>query len=48
MKILFPTEQILCEYIKALLHIIDYERFHEQMKTKRSNNEIIMVDSILF
>jgi hypothetical protein len=48
MKILFPTEPILCEYIKALIRIIDYEPFHKQMKTKRSNNETILVDVILF
>jgi hypothetical protein len=47
MKVLFPTEQILCEYIRALIRIIDYEPFHQQMKPIRSNNETMLFDAIL-
>jgi len=48
MRILFPTEQILCEYIKALIRIIDYEPFHKRMKARRSNKETMLIDAILF
>jgi hypothetical protein len=47
MKILFPTEQILCDYIQALIRIIAYEPFHKQIKTERSNDETILLDVTL-
>jgi hypothetical protein len=47
MKILFPTEQILCDFIDALVRILSYKPFHKEMKPKRSNSETILIDNIL-
>ena len=47
MKILFPTEQMLCEYVQALIRIIAYDPFHKQIKTERSNDETILLDVTL-
>ena len=47
-KILFSTEHILCEYIQALVRILDHTVFHKQIQSRRSNYETILLDSILF
>lgn len=48
MKILFSPEQSLYDYINGLIRIIDYEPFHQEIKIDRSNNETILIDTILF
>jgi len=47
MKILFPTEQILCDFIDALVRILSYKPFHKEIKSKRLNCETILIDAIL-
>ncbi|CAF1311898.1 unnamed protein product [Didymodactylos carnosus] len=47
--ILFPTEQIICKYIDALIHIIGQKQFLGLITAQRSNDETILVDiSLLF
>jgi len=46
-KTLLPTDSILRNYIEALVRIILYEPFHENLLTEWSNNETILVDSLL-
>ncbi len=46
-KTLFPTEQVLCDHIQELIHIIGYKPFHTQIKAMRSNDETILIDLIL-
>ncbi len=43
-KILFSTEQILCDFAQALIEIISYEPFHREIKPKRWNHETILMD----
>ena len=47
LKILFPTEQITCDYIQALVRIIRYKPFYDKIAIQRSNNETILMDSTL-
>lgn len=47
MKILFPTEQIACDHVQELIHIVAHKPFHLQIKSVRSNDETILIDSIL-
>ncbi|CAF1282392.1 unnamed protein product, partial [Adineta ricciae] len=44
---LLVTENILCDYVRALLHIIEYEPFYKSLKTQWCNDETILFDSIL-
>jgi hypothetical protein len=46
-KTLFPTEQILCDFIEVLIRIISYEPFYKEIKPERSNTETILLDIIL-
>jgi hypothetical protein len=45
-KILFPTEQIVCDHVEDLIRIIGYKSFYKQTKPIRSNDETILMDSI--
>jgi hypothetical protein len=47
LKLLFSTEKILCEYIQAVIRIIDYQPFYQSIMTQWSNDETILMDSIL-
>jgi len=47
LKLLFSTEKILCEYVQAVIHIIDYQPFYQSIMTQWSNDETILMDSIL-
>ncbi|CAF4995854.1 unnamed protein product [Rotaria sp. Silwood1] len=47
-KILFPNEQILIEYVEALIRIISYESFGKEIKITLSDDETMLLDSILF
>jgi hypothetical protein len=47
LKLLFSTEKILCEYIQAVIRIIDYQPFYPSIMTQWSNDETILMDSIL-
>ena len=46
-KILFPTEQISCDYVQALARIISYKPFYKQIKPERSNNETMLIDTTI-
>jgi hypothetical protein len=46
-KILFPTEQISCDFVQALVRIISYKQFYKQIKPERSNNETILIDTAI-
>ncbi|CAF2653227.1 unnamed protein product [Rotaria sp. Silwood2] len=47
-KILFPNENILIEYVKALIRIISYVSFCKEIKTIRLDDEAMLLDIILF
>jgi hypothetical protein len=47
-SILIPTELIACKYIDALIHIIDYKPFYTCIKTDRSNDQTVLLDTTLF
>jgi hypothetical protein len=47
MKILFPTEQIICEHVQDLIRIIIHKPLYEHIKSGRFNNETILLDAIL-
>jgi len=47
LKILLPTEKILCDYIQALIRIIDYKPFYKSIMLQRFNDETILIDSVL-
>lgn len=46
-KILFPIEQILFDYIEALIKIVSYEPFYQDLKITRSEDEAILLDVVL-
>ena len=46
-KLLFPEEQVLCDYIEDLFRIIEYKPFQQQIKPVRSNDETILIDGSL-
>jgi hypothetical protein len=45
-KVLFPTEQIVCNHVEDLMRIIGHKPFYKQMKSVRSNDETTLMDSI--
>ncbi|CAF4193748.1 unnamed protein product, partial [Rotaria sordida] len=47
MKILFPIEKLICDYIKDLMRIMSHKPFYKQTKPNRSNDETILMQSIL-
>ncbi|CAF3337407.1 unnamed protein product [Rotaria socialis] len=47
METLFPTEKAARNHFEQLLYIISYEPFYKQIKKDRSNDETILVGSIL-
>jgi hypothetical protein len=47
-KLFFPTEQIVFSYIEALIRIISYQPFYNQIKAKYTNDETILLDFSLF
>jgi hypothetical protein len=47
LKLLFPKEKILCDYIRALIRIISYQTFYKSLMTQWYNDETILIDSIL-
>lgn len=46
-KILFPTEQILCEFAQVLMQIISYEPFYRDIQPTGENNETILLNASL-
>jgi hypothetical protein len=42
-KILFPTEQVTCDFAQMLIKIINYEPFYQEIKPKQWNHETILV-----
>jgi hypothetical protein len=47
MKILFPSEQLACDHVQELIHIIAYKPIHTEIKAVRSNDETVLFDSVL-
>jgi hypothetical protein len=45
-KVLFPTEQIVCNHVEDLIRIIGHKPFYKQTKSVRSNDETTLMDSI--
>ena len=46
-KILFPNEKLLYEYIEAIVRIIDYKPFYKCIKSQWTNAKTILFDSAL-
>jgi hypothetical protein len=46
-KILFPTEQISCDFAQALIQMVNYEPFYKEIKSKRLNIETFLMDTNL-
>ena len=46
-KKVFPTEQITCSHVEDLIRIIAYKPFYSQTKSVRSNDETILIDSVI-
>jgi hypothetical protein len=46
MKVLFPTEQIICNHVEDLMRIIGHKPFYKQTKSVRSNDETTLMDSV--
>jgi hypothetical protein len=47
MKILFPSEEISCECVQNVMHIIAHAPFYKQIKTQRSNDETVLLEASL-
>jgi hypothetical protein len=47
MKILFPTEKITCNHVEELIRILAHKPYHAEIKAVRSNDETVLIDSIL-
>ncbi|CAF3996616.1 unnamed protein product [Rotaria sp. Silwood2] len=47
-KIVFPTDLSTCEYIDALIRIIDYKPFSQSITRQGSNDQAILLDTTLF
>ena len=47
MKILFPTEESICQHVQDLFNIIAHTSFYKQIKSERLNNETILLDAII-
>lgn len=47
LKIIFPTEKIICDHIEDLMRIISYKPFSKQIQRYRSNDETILIISSL-
>jgi hypothetical protein len=45
MKILLPTEQIICDHVQDLIRIIAHKPFYKQTKSVRSNDETTLMDA---
>ena len=48
MKILLPTEQVACEYMQDLMTVISYAPFYSQIKSQRSNDVTVLLESCIF
>jgi hypothetical protein len=46
-KILLSTEQILCDYIQAMIRMIEHKPFYTSIMTQWINMETILMDSVL-
>ncbi|UJR22656.1 hypothetical protein I4U23_025695 [Adineta vaga] len=46
-KVPFATEQITCNHVQELIHILSYDQFHKEIRSVRSNDETVLIDSIL-
>ncbi|CAF1099628.1 unnamed protein product [Adineta steineri] len=47
-RIVFPNELIACEYIDALIRIVDYKPLRQYIVTQRTNDQTILLDTTLF
>jgi hypothetical protein len=46
-KLLFPTEQMICDHVQDLIHIIAFKSFQTKIKAARSNDETSLTDATL-
>ncbi|CAF1671120.1 unnamed protein product, partial [Adineta ricciae] len=46
-KKVLPTEQITCSHVEDLIRIIAYKPFYSQTKSARSNDETVLIDSVI-
>ena len=47
LKLLFPTEQILCAFVEAIVRIIDHRPLYKATMVQWANDETILLDSTL-
>ncbi|UJR26405.1 hypothetical protein I4U23_007737 [Adineta vaga] len=47
-RVVFNNETSACEYIDALIRIIEYEPFRQYLSPQRSNNQTILLDTTMF
>jgi hypothetical protein len=47
-KTVISTELAACEYIDALIRIINYKPLHKYIATQRSNDQTVLLDTTLF
>ncbi|CAF4105043.1 unnamed protein product, partial [Adineta steineri] len=47
-RIVFPNELIACEYIDALIRIVDYKPLRQYIVAQRTNDQTILLDTTLF
>ncbi|UJR26406.1 hypothetical protein I4U23_007738 [Adineta vaga] len=46
-KIILPTKDISHTHIQSLIRILNYKPFHQEIQVQRSNDETILIDSII-
>lgn len=47
-KVVFRTESAVCEYIDALIRILNSKKIHQFITTQRSNDQTILLDITIF
>jgi hypothetical protein len=47
-KIVFPTESLVCEYVDALIRVISYEPLYRCITAQGSNDQTILLNTSLF
>jgi hypothetical protein len=46
-KLLFSTEERICNFAQALIRILSYKPLYQEIQSKRSNSETMLIDMIL-
>lgn len=47
-KIIFPDEPAVCEYVDALIRILSCKSLYQYITPRRSNDQTILLDTVLF